>query len=78
MNRDILIKNITIIEKFADWLREKSIYDDYDYCNIDDLLDDDDEEEEDVADRLYRIVKNMEKELEVCNNKLLEKYKNKF
>ena len=31
MNRDILIKNITIIESFNKWLIEKSIYDDYDY-----------------------------------------------
>lgn len=64
MNRDILIKNITILENFNKWLIEKSIYNDYDYCTLDDLLDEDSDEDESITDRLNRIVRHMKDELE--------------
>lgn len=73
MNRDTLIKNITIIENFNKWLMEKSIYDDYDYYDKDD-----DPENEELTDRIERIINHMENALSYYNNELLEKYKNRI
>ena len=58
MSRDILIKNITIIENFNKWLMEKSIYGDYDYYDKDD-----DPENEELTDRIERILRHMESTL---------------
>ena len=73
MNRDILIKNITIIENFNKWLIEKSIYDDYDYYDKDDDL-----ENEELTDRIERILSHMGNALSFYNNELVEKYKNRI
>jgi len=72
MSRDILIKNITIIEKFTEWLNEKSIYYDYDYCD-----EDSEPENEELTDRIKRILNHMENALKFYDNQLIEKYKNK-
>ena len=71
MNRDKLVKNITIIENFSKWLCNTNV-EDYDYYNADD-----NPENESIFEALDRIVRNMEKDLERCNKELLEKYKNR-
>lgn len=73
MSRDILIRNITILESVNKWLMEKSIYDDFDYYDKDD-----DPENEELTDRIERILHHMDNALNYYDNELIEKYKNRI